>query len=136
MNDFREQMAQMRREYRTEASRLDGRLDELSERTDRGFTKVGNEMQTMRAKIQAQLQAMIVAINDQIAAVVESIEQVKADQKETTRTLQGRTRLMEDRFGKMLDLVESSVGNAPTRIDYEALAERLEALEKRMDSAA
>ena len=43
---------------------------------------------------------------------------------------------MEDRFGKMLDLVESSVGDAPTRIDYEALAERLEALEKRMDSAA
>ncbi|MBT9589065.1 hypothetical protein IV102_37375 [bacterium] len=120
----------------TEASRLDGRLDELSERTDRGFARVGHEMQTMRAKIQEQLQAMILAINDQVGAVVKSIEQVKADHKETTRTLQGRSRLMEDRFGKMLDLVETSVGDAPTRIDYEALAERLEALEKRIDSAA
>ena len=126
--NFREQMSKLRREYRTEASRLDKRLDELSDRTDSGFTRLSNEMRTMRDQVRA--------LHDQLDASVETVDRVKADQKETSRTLQGRARLLEDRFGKMLDLVASNVADSPTRLDFEALLARIEALEKKVDSAA
>lgn len=126
--NFREQMSKLRREYRTEASRLDKRLDELSDRTDSGFTRLSNEMRTMRDQVRA--------LHDQLDASVETVDRVKADQKETSRTLQGRARLLEDRFGKMLDLVATTVEEAPTRVDLEDLAHRVEALEKKLESAA
>ena len=140
--NFREQMAQMRREYRTQASTLDKRLNEVTERTEAGFTRVENHMQAMRDQVgvlghqMQNLTHQMLAMHDQMGATVESIQQVKADHQETSRTLQGRSRLLEDRFGKMLDLVASNVADSPTRLDFEALLARIEALEKKVDSAA
>lgn len=140
--NFLEQMSRLRREYRTEASRLDKRLDELSERTDSGFTRFGQQLRLTQDQLRLtqeqvrRLQDQIVAVHDQLGAAVESIETVKADHKETTRTMQGRARLLEDRFGKMLDLVEQAVEEAPTRVDLEDLTRRVEALEKKIDPAA
>ena len=140
--NFREQMAQMRREYRTQASTLDKRLNEVTERTEAGFTRVENHMQAMRDQVgvlghqMQNLTHQMLAMHDQMGATVESIQQVKADHQETSRTLQGRSRLLEDRLGKMLDLVASNVADSPTRLDFEALLARIEALEKKVDSAA
>ncbi|MBT9585477.1 hypothetical protein IV102_19195 [bacterium] len=147
--NFREQMSQMRREYRTQASKLDKRLNDVTERTEAGFTQVGNHMVTLRDQVgtlghqmqnlthqMQNLTHQMLAMHDQMGATVESIQQVKADHQETSRTLQGRSRLLEDRFGKMLDLVASNVTDSPTRLDFEALLARIEALEKKVDSAA
>lgn len=119
--NFSERMRLLRREYRDEASRLDKRLDELGEQTESGFTRV---------------QVQMLALQDQMGGVVESIGQVKADYRETARTLQGRSRLLEDRFGKMLDLVEITVAETPTRTDFDDLKRRVEALEKKDEPAA
>jgi len=125
---IREEMGKLRREYRTEASRLDQQLDELGERTEAGFTRVGVQMRTAQEQIR-RLHDQMADVHDQFGAVVESIEQVKADHQEQFRTMRGRSRLLEDRVGKMLDLVESAVEEPATRKD-------LEALEKKLESAA
>ena len=111
---FRTQMSLMRREYRTEAARLDNKVDQLAVRTDQTLHKMENQM---------------LAARDQMSAVVESIQQARVDNRETARTMQGRARLLEDRFGKMLDLVEATVVDAPTRTELEELAERVRHLE-------
>ena len=87
--NFREQMAQMRREYRTQASTLDNRLNEVTERTEAGFTRVENHMQAMRDQVSTlghQMQNLthqMLAMHDQMGATVESIQQVKADHQKT-----------------------------------------------------
>ena len=105
---FREQMTQMRREYRKEASRLDAKLEELAAKTDSGFAHVQENFQ----KVDLALQA----VRDQLGATNEAVTQLREDVRETNRTMQGRARLLEDRFGKMLDLVESSVGDTDTNL--------------------
>ena len=106
---------------RTEAAKLDAKLEELASKTDDSFRNVGLAMQALR---------------DQMDATNQTVTQLREDLRETTRTLQGRARLLEDRFGKMLDLVEVTVADAPTRIDLEELAERVQALEHGRNPAA
>ena len=118
MMSFREQLTQMRREYRKDAERLDKRLEEQTKKTDKQFEIVELQMQALR---------------DQLAATGEAIHQLRADHQEVTRTLQGRARLMEDRFGKMLDLVESNQIEPSLFVE---LQRRVEALEQRDNPAA
>ena len=118
---FREQMALMRRQYRQEAVRLDDKIDQLAVRSDQSWHR---------------METQIEAVRDQLAAVVVGIQQVRADNQETARTMQGRSRLLEERFGKMLDLVEATVSDAPTRTELEELAERVTALERAKENPA
>lgn len=118
---LRNQMSLMRREYRTEAARLDNKIDRLALRTDHTLHTMENQM---------------LAVRDQMSAVVESIQQAREDNLETARTLQGRARLLEDRFGKMLDLVAATVVDAPTRTELEELTERVRLLEQAQNNPA
>lgn len=114
-------MALMRRQYRQEAVRLDDKIDQLAVRSDQSWHR---------------METQIEAVRDQLAAVVVGIQQVRADNQETARTMQGRSRLLEERFGKMLDLVEATVSDAPTRTELEELAERVTALERAKENPA
>ncbi len=139
---FREQMSQMRREYRKEADRLDQKIDHLVDKVDTGFgvvqerlgkveTAVARAEESVRV-VQLQLQAT----RDEVAATNEAFGLVRGDLQETNRTLKGRVRLVEDRFGKMLELVATTMESAPTIDRIERIEERLLALETRNDPAA
>lgn len=125
---FREQMSQMRREYRKEAERLDQKIDHLSERVDAGFGAVQERL----GRVELQLQAT----RDEVAATNEAVGSVRGDLQETTRTMKGRVRLVEDRFGKMLELVATTMESTPTLDRIERIEERLLALEAKNDPAA
>ena len=119
--NLRDQLQQMRRAYRKEAERLDHRMHAVEQNSDRGLERVGVQM---------------LAIRDQFGAVVESIEQLRADQRELARTLTGRSRLLEDRFGKMLEVVEgeldAELSDLRTQLeDLTDLRDRVEALERK-----
>lgn len=132
---FREQMSQMRREYRKEAGRLDQKIDRLAEQTDQGFGVVQERFG--RAEIAVvSMQLQLQTTRDELAATNEAVGQVRADLREAASTLKGRTRLMEDRFGKMLDLVEASVDETVTSERLERIEERLRLLESQSDPAA
>ena len=93
------------------------KIDSLSARTDRGFEIVSQRFQAMQ---------------DQLAAASEQIVEMRADHQELSRTLKGRARLLEDRFGKMLEALGDETAS---RKDLEALEARVKALEDK-DSAA
>ena len=111
-----ERLNQMKREYRREADRLDKRIDEAELRADKGLASVSLQMQ---------------AIQDQMGGVVESIQQLRADQREVSRTMSGRSRLLEERFGKMIEAVGSELDT-----QLGDLTRRVEALENKSEPAA
>lgn len=146
---FREQMGQMRREYRKEAERLDQKIDHLADKMDRGLgvtqerlgraevaigkaeAAIGRVEETVRV-VHLQLQTT----RDELAATNEAVGLVRGDLQETNRTMKGRLRLVEDRFGKMLDLVETSFEDGPTMEHIQRIEARLQALEAKDDPAA
>ncbi len=146
---FREQMSQIRREYRKEADRLDQKIDILANKMDQGMgvvqerlggaeTAIGN-VEIALGKVEEtvrQVQLQLQTTRDELAATNEAVGFVRGDLRETTRTLQGRARLTEERFGRMLDLVETRVENGPTMEHIHRIEERLRALESKDDPAA
>lgn len=118
---FRHTLNRMRREYSAEAKRLDGRIDELAERTDKGFEKAQSQMIAFRDYA-----------NEQFSAMGETFAGMRADQRELARTLKGRNRLLEERFGKMLEVLSEET---PTRADLEGLEARIKALEDKNSAA-
>lgn len=107
----------MKRKYRKEASKLDEKIHELT-------AKVGRSSEVVRERFRREdlaLESMreqfglsVRAVRDQLAATDEAVGQLHADLADTTRTLQGRTCLQEDRLGKMLGAVEEAIDNTPS----------------------
>ena len=146
---FREQMSQMRREYRKEADRLDQKIDHLADRMDHGLGVVQERLGRAETAIAtggtaiARLEESVRIVHlqwqntrDELAATNEAVGKVREDLQETAYTMKGRVRLVEDRFGKMLEMVEKKVDNAPTLDRIERIEERLLALEAKNDPAA
>lgn len=139
---FREQMSQMRREYRKEADRLDQKIDHLANKMDQGMGLVQERLggaEAAVAKVEEtvrQVQLQLQTTRDELSATNEAVGFVRGDLRETTRTMQGRARLTEERFGKMLDLVATRVENGPTMDHIHRIEERLRALESKDDPAA
>ena len=124
---IRDKLNQIRREYRKEADRLDKRIDEAEAKADKGLEKVQLQMQSASVK----LEMMAAAIKEEFGAVAESIQQLREDQREVSRTMSGRSRLLEDRFGKMIEAVETGLED-----ELSGIHQRLEALEHRSGPAA
>lgn len=114
MSSFREQMNQIRREYRKEVTRLDTRLIEIERKSDQGLERLALRMQTMR---------------DEAAAAVNDIQELREDNKELSRTLTGRNRLFEERYDKMLEAFESRL-DSEIVTDVKDLKVRVQALER------
>jgi chromosome segregation ATPase len=146
---FRSQLSQMRREYRKDAQKMDQKIDHLAIKMDQGLGAVQErlgraetsiagldatvgQMQTTMSHMHIQLQAT----RDELSATNEAVGGLRGDLRETARTMQGRARLMEERFGTMLDLVESSLEESPTMEHIHRLDERLRALEAKAEPAA
>jgi chromosome segregation ATPase len=133
---FREQIGQMRREYRRDIGQLAKVQAELDAKVDQGFAALEKRLSKVEAdftsldaaflKIELQFQG----IRDEFGALVGETRQIRADLLESGRTVTGRLRLTEERLNKMLDLVESELADP--------LAEmlvRIEALEGRLPPA-
>lgn len=146
---FRQQMAQMRREYRKEVERLDLKMEGLTGKTDRRFQELHGYFQKSQSdiqeartdfqKVQDHLRRAdlgLCAVQDQFGACIDSVARLREDFQEVGRTLQGRARLLEDRFSKMLDLVETAMGEPASMADLQELEQRVRALEEERDSAA
>jgi len=153
---FRQQMAQMRREYRKEVERLDLKMDGLAGKTDMRFQELHGYFQKSQSDIQEvrtdfqevrtdfqrvqdhlrRADLGLSAVQDQFGACIDSVAQLREDFREVGRTLQGRARLLEGRFGKMLDLVETTMGEPASMADLQELEQRVRALEEERDSAA
>ena len=145
MRSFREQMARMRREYRREATRLDDKIAALYERMDERYQTVEERFLGIEQRLASledgyrsfqeqfrRSELQVGSIRDELGAIVESFVQLRADNREVSRTLQGRVRLMENRLTRMLDLVEETYFGEEI-VDLKA---RVERLEKKSDSAA
>ena len=149
---FREQLGQIRREYRREIALMDKKQVALETKVDDGFARMGSRMTTIESQfqiIESQFQAVesqfkviegqfqtieskFQAVKDEFSALVGDTQQIRADFRETSRTVTGRLRLNEDRLGKILDLVEKEL------IDSQSLSRilgRIEALERRFPPA-
>jgi hypothetical protein len=113
---YREQLGQMSREYRREAEKLDQKIEELGSRTEVALLTVSDRLSGAMLAIDQQLSAFKTVVHDQLSAVVQAVDAQRAEHQELARTLQGRTRLTEERLGKMLDLVESSLDEELTGI--------------------
>ena len=148
MSNLREQLSRMKREYRVQAGKLDERIESLAARTDQGFEAVASNMQAMSGQMQVmagqiqelnrqvvRLSDQMISMNERMEATSEGLVRLREDHREVTRTMLGRSRLLEDRFGKMLDVVQGVVEEQPTRAELDELERRLRALEER-DSAA
>ena len=84
--------------------------------------------------VQLQLQMS----RDEMAASHEAVGQLRGDLQETARTMTGRSRLLEDRFGKMLDVVGASIeeGQVDVKSQLQEVFQRLERLERNSPPAA
>lgn len=121
--NYRDKLSQMRREYRRELSRLD---EQMAGR-DLVVQQLYADVQHRFDVIQLQLRS----INDELSANTEGIGRLHHEHMETRRTLQGRARLMEERFSGMLELVEGGLDEELAQI-----YQRLEKLEQRDSPAA
>ena len=126
---FREQITRLRRDHRTESSRLDKKIDSLNARVDadlgaiqQNFSRIDqnfSQVQEQLSQTQEHLrkvQLQLLANQDELGATNESLGSLRANYQEMGRTLQGRSRLLEDRFGKMLELVEEALPEVPISI--------------------
>ena len=117
---FREQLGQVRREYRRDISQMAKRQEELDTKIDEGFAKMELRLQSVR---------------DELSALVEDNRAIRSDILENSRTVTGRLRLTEERLGKMLDLVEQHMDQVDPAIISD-LQRRMEAIEKKTNPAA
>ena len=151
MFNYREQLSKMRREYRREVSRLDETLekhfvlmDSRFQSTEEGFHRLEDRVASLEVQFKAfeeQFKAIeeqfrhtrlqLTAFHDELSSVVQTFVQLREDNRETSRLLQGRIRLLEERLTKMLDLVGDAV-----EAEIHDLKSRVERLEQKIDPAA
>jgi peptidoglycan hydrolase CwlO-like protein len=148
---FREKLTLMRREYRVEAAKLDDKVERLALKMDAGLSSIQERLGRAKNRlgaaektiVEAQKALQVVSLQlqgsrDEMAATHEAVGQLRGDLQETARTMTGRSRLLEDRFGKMLDLVGSSLEDSQTHLksQLEQVFQRLERLERKNPPAA
>ena len=155
---FREKLTLMRREYRVEAAKLDDKIEHLAKKMDAGLSSVQerlggaeNRLGTAenaiggveKAIVEVEKAVRVVQLQlqmsrDEIAATNEAVGQLRGDLQETARTMTGRSRLLEDRFGKMLDVVGASIeeGQVDVKSQLQEVFQRLERLERNNPPAA
>ena len=133
----RERIRAIRRESLREIQVVDTKLGVHGKRFDEGLTNVQESLantQKSVADVQQALQRMELgtrAMGDQLLGAGQQIGVVQSEFQELSRTLVGRMRLMEGRFGRMLDLVDEQLEG-----ELGSIKRRLEILEQKIDPAA
>lgn len=96
-----------------------------------------NELRRLREQIAVDFQwtagalghlsSRIDATADRVVELAAAVEHLRADFSETARQWQGRVRLMDQRFGRFLELVDGDLTDVRSSLeDHEARLRRLE----------
>ena len=128
--NYRDKLSQMKREYRRELSRLDEQMAGRDVIIQQLYAEVQQRFVEAQHRFEI-IQLQLRSVNDELSANTEGMGRLHHEHMETRRTLQGRARLMEERFSGMLELVEGGLDEELAQI-----YQRLEKLEQRDSPAA
>lgn len=85
------------------------------------------ELRLLRQQVASDFHWTVQALGDLDTRVTTRLNQLSADFSDTTRQLQGRMRLLEERFSRFLGLVEDDVTGVHSQLqDHETRLRRLE----------
>ena len=103
------------------------------------FDEIISEIRAQRRQINDDFQFNALAFKDmsgQFKSLAKTVNEITANISERMNQVEGRTRLQEMRFDRMLEAVEDALVHVDSRHEIFELRERIEALERRFPPAA